>query len=128
MPDPEYLHIKPLKEGPCEVHDWPIEGMPQRLVAAMRANHPKGINACRECVERATREGDRERRGPYKIVRMYQDPDLENRDIRRGLTLLEAQSHCKNPETNSQTCTTDEGKARTAQYGDWFDGFTEDAK
>ncbi len=127
MPDPEYLNIKPIKEGPCEVHDWPTVGFPLRLVTAMRATHPKGVNACRECVERATKENDRER-GPYKIIRMYQDPDLEARDIRRGVTLLEAQSHCKNPETNSQTCTTDEGKARTAQYGEWFDGYEEDAR
>lgn len=59
---PEYLTIKPLQEGTCEVHDWPTKGMPQRLVEAMRASHPKGINACRECVERATAESDRERR------------------------------------------------------------------
>jgi len=60
----EHLHINPLKEGDCEVHAWPTEGFPRRLVEAMRSTHPKGINACRECVERAAAESKRERGQP----------------------------------------------------------------
>jgi len=58
---PEYLTIRPLGEGECDVHDWPTEGFPRRLVQAMRDTHPKGINACFECVNRAKAEADRER-------------------------------------------------------------------
>jgi len=58
---PEYLHIRGMKDGDCQVHQWPTRGMPRRLVEAMRATHPKGINACTECVERAKAEADRER-------------------------------------------------------------------
>ena len=46
------LHIRPAT-GPCEVHDWPTNGLPERLITAMRERHGKGgITACRECVER----------------------------------------------------------------------------
>ena len=46
----------------------------------------------------------------YKIVRFYA-PHLNksNRVIQRGLTLEEAQEHCKNPETR--------------KAGEWFDGY-----
>jgi hypothetical protein len=58
----EYLHIKPMPdETLCEVHDWPTQDLPRRLVAAMRKSHPKGISACKACVHRAQEEGERER-------------------------------------------------------------------
>lgn len=58
----EYLHVRPAKEARCEVHDWPTAGMPRRLVEAMRACHGRGgIDVCRECVDRAKSEADRER-------------------------------------------------------------------
>jgi hypothetical protein len=58
----------------------------------------------------------------YKIIRFYQkDPD-RNRVIRTGLTLEEAQAHCRDPETSSITCTRPENFA----YGRWFDGYTEE--
>jgi len=49
----------------------------------------------------------------YKIIRFYA-PHLErsNRVIRRGLTLQEAQSWCRSPET------------RKAE--EWFDGYDEE--
>lgn len=56
----EQLHIRPAKGG-CEVHDWPTEGLARRLVQAMRDTHPRGINACRECIDRAKLDADRQR-------------------------------------------------------------------
>ena len=46
----------------------------------------------------------------YKIVRFYA-PHLNksSRVIQRGLTLEEAQSHCKDPDTR--------------KAGEWFDGY-----
>jgi hypothetical protein len=51
----EKVHVRPGDEARgCEVHDWPNEGFPKRLVAEMRAKHGRGgVNACRACVERA---------------------------------------------------------------------------
>ena len=60
----------------------------------------------------------------YKIVRHYFNTSTK-RVIKRGLTLQEAQAHCRDPETSSRTCTTREGKARTQRYGAWFDGYDE---
>jgi hypothetical protein len=59
----------------------------------------------------------------YRIVRFYQQAQPSRRIIRRGLTLAEAQAHCCDPETSSNTCESSEGKARTARMGPWFDGY-----
>ncbi len=61
----------------------------------------------------------------YKIIRMFfQDQRFGPRKvIKRGLTLAQAQAHCRDPETSSSTCTKAEGKARTKKYGPWFDGY-----
>ena len=40
-------------------------------------------------------------------------------------TLEEARAHCNDPETNSRTCTSDEGLELTSSIGSWFDGYTE---
>jgi hypothetical protein len=45
----------------------------------------------------------------YKIVRMYQEAGKRPRIIRRGLSLEEAQAHCRRPDTKAKG---------------WFDGFT----
>ncbi len=60
----------------------------------------------------------------YKIVRMYQRGG--KRVIERGLTLEQAQQHCRDPETSSRTCTKAANKRRTAQRGPWFDGYERD--
>lgn len=60
----------------------------------------------------------------YRIVRMYFRGG--KRTILTGLTLEEAQAHCKNPETSSSTCTSAAGKKRTRVMGKWFDGYEED--
>jgi hypothetical protein len=60
----------------------------------------------------------------FKIVRGYFRGG--KRTIATGLTLEEAQAHCKNPETSSRTCTKAANKRRTAQHGPWFDGYTKE--
>lgn len=62
----------------------------------------------------------------YKIVRMYRNSDVPKRTIKTGLTLEEAQEHCRNPETSSRTCTSAAGKARTRKLGPWFDGYEDE--
>lgn len=62
----------------------------------------------------------------YKVVRMYEDDGIENEVIKRGLTLDEAQAHCKDPETSSSTAQDLEGQTRTAMAGRWFDAYVEE--
>lgn len=50
----------------------------------------------------------------YKIIRHYFDG--ENVETLRGLTLEQAQDHCKDPETSSST-------AKFGEPGKWFDGY-----
>jgi hypothetical protein len=49
----------------------------------------------------------------YKIVRLYRDVDRESQVIHTGLTLEEAQSHCRDESTS------------TPEY---FDGYMEETK
>ena len=65
----------------------------------------------------------------YYIVRFFKDhPDgrTTREIIRTGLTLEEAQAHCKDPETSSSTATNDIARQRTAKLGPWFDGYDEE--
>ena len=65
----------------------------------------------------------------YKIVRNYfnsQRAAGARRTVATGLTLEQAQAWCQNPETSSRTCTTAAARRRTAKYGPWFDGYTEE--
>lgn len=57
----------------------------------------------------------------YKIVRFFENG--RQRVINKRCTLAEAQAHCDDPETSSQTCTKAAGKRRTKQHGAWFDGY-----
>lgn len=59
----------------------------------------------------------------YKIVRMFRDNNKRRRIIETGLSLEDAQTHCRNPETSSSTATSAEAKRRTRKYGPWFDGY-----
>lgn len=59
----------------------------------------------------------------YRIVRHFFSGRKVT--IRRGLTLEQAQAHCRDPETSSSTCTKSAGKRRTRLYGRWFDGYTD---
>lgn len=59
----------------------------------------------------------------YKIVRHFFNGG--KRTIETGLTLEQAQAHCRNPETSSSTCTSSKKIAYTKRVGQWFDGYTE---
>lgn len=66
----------------------------------------------------------------YKIVRHFLKGgpfhDGRKRAIKTGLTLEEAQAHCKDPETSSSTCKKPHNVRRTKIKGPWFDGYTEE--
>lgn len=62
----------------------------------------------------------------YKIVRSYFNSQYGRRVVKRGLTLAEAQAHCKDPETSSRTCTKAVNVRRTRVRGPWFDGYESD--
>lgn len=63
----------------------------------------------------------------YKIVRIFLNRERapHHRTIKTGLTLKEAQAHCRDPETSSKTCKKAVNRRRTEQYGPWFDGYEE---
>ena len=61
----------------------------------------------------------------YKIVRMYFE-GWDNKTIKRGLTLEEAQAWCRDPETSSSTAKTKKAVSHFQKYGEWFDGYSED--
>ena len=58
----------------------------------------------------------------YRIVRYFANDRARNYTVRARCTLEEAQAHCNDPETSSQTCTKPHNKRRTREYGPWFDG------
>lgn len=65
----------------------------------------------------------------YQIKRSYFDQDRApdgDHIIETGLTLHEAQAHCKDPETSSRTCKSKSARAHTELYGAWFDGYEEE--
>ena len=60
----------------------------------------------------------------YKIVRFYAGNKAKHTvPGMTGLTLEEAQKHCEDPESSSDTCTNAKGKRRTRTFGAWFDGY-----
>jgi len=59
----------------------------------------------------------------YKIVRFYYNNG--RRTIKTGLTLEEAQDHCRDPETSSRTCVSATKRRVTKKHGEWFDGYEE---
>jgi len=75
---------------------------------------------------RALLAASMELRKRYRIVRNYFRLPGRGRVIARGLTLQEAQAHCRNSETSSSTCTSSAGKRRTRTSGAWFDGYEEE--
>lgn len=63
----------------------------------------------------------------YKVVRHYFESRSEHlrRTVKSGLTLEEAQAHCRDPETSSSTCKLRRNVKRTEERGAWFDGYYE---
>lgn len=60
----------------------------------------------------------------YKIVRSYHPAeDKPDKLIKTGLTLEEAQSHCRDPETSSNTASPE---TCAASPGQWFDSYDEE--
>jgi hypothetical protein len=62
----------------------------------------------------------------YRIVRCYMDGRSRPRTVKRGLTLEQAQAHCRSLETSSKTATSAVARRRTKQRGPWFDGYDDD--
>lgn len=60
----------------------------------------------------------------YKVVRRYFQGG--KRVVKRGLTLEQAQAHCRDPETSSRTASSAAARRRTRLKGPWFDGYTEE--
>jgi hypothetical protein len=61
----------------------------------------------------------------YRIVRMFRDSSRRP-VIVKGLTLEQAQAHCRDRETSSSTATSRAALKRTASYGPWFDGYEQE--
>jgi hypothetical protein len=60
-------------------------------------------------------------RGPtYKIVRVYHK-SYSQRVIKCDLSLEQAQAHCSDPETSSQTARSSAARQVTKRMGPWFD-------
>lgn len=55
----------------------------------------------------------------YKIVRHFFSGAMET--IKEGLTLDEAQEHCRDPETSSRTASSGDNG-----WGPWFDAYDEE--
>jgi len=60
----------------------------------------------------------------YKIIRNFMHHPSEV--IETGLTLEEAQEHCRDPETSSSKCKGADMVALTEKMGPWFDGYDEE--
>lgn len=59
----------------------------------------------------------------YKIIRFFKAENRRSRVIKSGLTLEQAQAHCRDDETSSKTCKSAKRKSYTARNGEWFDGY-----
>ena len=67
----------------------------------------------------------------YRIVRMFSNEGhifIPSEVVKTGLTLEAARAHCKDPDTSSSSCTTDEGNRRTIRRGPWMDGYESESK
>lgn len=62
----------------------------------------------------------------YMIIRTHANNNFDPVVLERGLTLEEAQAHCKDKETSSRTCSSSEGIEYTATHGSWFDAYEQE--
>lgn len=83
----------------------------------------KDVDLC-FCDDQDSLEESDEKDETYQIIRHYLDDHVARQIIKTGLTLTEAQEHCKNPETSSSTCINPEGIFHTKKHGPWFDSYT----
>ncbi len=60
----------------------------------------------------------------YKIIRFHFDADRDF-TVFSNLTLEQAQTHCRDSEASSKTCTRPDLVAYTEAQGGWFEGYTE---
>lgn len=70
-------------------------------------------------------EPEDEEEKTYKIRRFHFRDNESTVTVKTGLTLEEAQEHCSDPETSSQTCGP-EGDKYTEVHGPWFEGYDEE--
>jgi len=61
----------------------------------------------------------------YRIVRFFQN-DHPRETVEVGVSLSEAQAHCRGPESSSRTAKAPAALARTEEFGPWFDGYQEE--
>lgn len=61
----------------------------------------------------------------YKITRLFQRRAIRQ-TIKTGLTLEQAQAHCRDPETSSRT--ESNLSLLTKAYGPWFDAYEVEGK
>lgn len=62
----------------------------------------------------------------YAISRRFARDDVAPETVATGLTLEEAQAHCRDPETSSSTATSASAQAITEKLGPWFDSYEEE--
>ena len=62
----------------------------------------------------------------YMIIRFFKNPSAKRMILKTGLTLEEAQSHCRSKETSSTTATGLVETTLTRNFGAWFDGYEEE--
>jgi hypothetical protein len=60
----------------------------------------------------------------FKVIRIFERSGYK-KTILRCVTEEIAQLHCRSRETSSMTCTTSNGKRRTARFGPWKDVYEE---
>ncbi len=59
----------------------------------------------------------------YRIIRMFARKASSRRGLPTGLTLEQAQAHCRDLNTSSSTAWKTSAIQRTKRYGPWFDGY-----
>ena len=62
----------------------------------------------------------------YKIIRFFEEGRGRRMVIKTGLSLEEAQEHCRDKETNSITASGLVETTLTRNFGRWFDGYEEE--
>ena len=60
----------------------------------------------------------------YRIIRFFKENS--NMIIKTGVSLEEAQEHCRSPETSSRTASGLVEVTLTKNFGEWFDGYEEE--